>query len=445
MKIKVNDIIEAEVIKLSFGFEAIARHQNMVIFINGAVPGDILKVRITEVKKRFLRADIAEIIKPSLKRRKPPCRYFDNCGGCHLQNIKEDAQLEFKYVVFQDVLRQINKMQKTQILPVLKTDFVNYRNKVQWVNSSSGMGLYAINSHNVIDIDNCLIQKEINNKLLNVVRRFAAEKGWQPFDPLNKTGSLRYVVSRSDHREREVLLTLVSASKELPYLDEFTRVLQDKIPEIKGVNISVNTSSSNIVMSNKTDNLWGRDFINEKISDIKYKISSDSFFQVNIKGFEKILKIIKNEAGSVKTIVDAYCGTGAISLQLSSNADIIYGFEENSKAINDAKENAKNNNIKNIKFFNLKVSNGLDFIHKSRIKTGLLILDPPRAGCEKEVVEKIKIMKPNKIIYVSCNPSTLARDLQELIQFGYKIKYIQPVDMFPQTYHIESVTVVSSS
>lgn len=416
-----------------------------MIFVPYGAPGDLAEVEVVKTEKKYARARILKIIEPSPHRVDPPCKVFYKCGGCQLQHMDYEFQLKCKDEIIKDSLRGLLKICDLEIRPVIKTPCRNYRNKVQWVYGGDAAGLYSRGTHKIIDLDDCLIQKPLNNLAFKYVKNFARQHKWEAFNELDGSGLIRYVASRVNSNSDEILLTLVATSFEIPHLDEFVKFMTESVPKIKGIMVNKNKKSGNVILTDENKIIWGKDCLNECIKKMKYKISALSFFQVNIEGLEKIIDlIIKFIDKPANVMVDAYCGVGTLALQLAHLSKRVYGFEENKHSINDAKYNAKLNAIKNIKFLNVQVKNGFDFLLKDRIKPDLIILDPPRAGCEGKVIEQLVKLKAQKIIYISCNPSTLARDLKQLIPAGYNKAVVQPVDMFPQTYHVETVALLSS-
>lgn len=425
---------------MAFGGCAISRFKNLVVFVPFGAPGDLVEAEIVEHKKNYARARILKIIHPSSLREKPACGVYYECGGCNFQHINYKGQLKCKDEIINDALRGVKIHSNVKIKPVIGSSCWNYRNKAQWVYGNNIMGLYSKGSHNIVNLENCLIQNTLNNQLFDQIKKFTKKYQWQAFDEAKKNGFIRHIVSRVNSSGSQLLLTLVSGDFNIPYLEEFTEFIRYNIPHIKGILVNKNDKSGNVILTDNFKTVWGENYLTETINNIKYKVSMLSFFQVNIEALKKIIDLITAFISApLGIIADLYCGVGTLALQVTHLCNTVYGFEENKWAALDAKHNKKINSIKGAKFFNIKVANGLDFLLKNKIKPDLIILDPPRIGCEKEVIFYLKSLKAPKIVYISCNPSTLARDLTALGQAGYKNVEIQPVDMFPQTYHVETV------
>lgn len=442
--------VELEITAIAAGGEAIGRYNNFVVFVPYGIPGDFLLVKIIEIKKTFAKGKIERIITSSPNRIEPRCSIYNHCGGCHFQHIDYKAQLSIKKKITQDSVSRIGNLKNVIINDVYGIENPwYYRNKVQVVIGESlrfkknnenmpVIGLYARKTHKIISMENCFIQNKINNKVLAEVKKLLLKYRWKIYNENSHKGDIRHLISRTNHDNSEVLLTVVSKSPDLLNFSNFAQIISSEIEEIKGVVLNHNPGKTNVILGSENTKVIGNDYINQKIDGIKFRVSSSSFFQVNIEGLKILLEYVKSiiQHNAGKTLIDAYCGVGVFSIMLSGLFRKIYGIEEVKASIDDARCNADKNRISNIVFFNDRV--------EDRIKdlTGLcdvIILDPPRSGIKREVTEIIAGTKIPTIIYISCNPSTLARDIGILKDHGYLVKSVQPVDMFPQTCQVEAI------
>lgn len=462
MKIKRNDIIEVKVDSISFGGSGFTKYNDIAIFIDKALPGQKLKIKLFKKYKNYFKGGIVEIIDETPFALEPKCIHFNDCGGCSFQNFDYKEQLKQKELQVKDTLSHIGNLKSLEVNPILgaKKQF-NYRNKMEFTFSNNQwfekhnpkkkkelcLGLHPKGRFDkTIDLESCQIQSSIANKIMNTVREIAIKTNLVPYDIRKHTGFLRQLVIRSADYNSETMVVIVTSKNDQKKLEPIVKQLA-KIKEIKSIINNVNSKKADVSYSNERYLLHGEDFITEKIGNYKFKISSDSFFQTNSKQTKKLYDIIKKEADlkGKEIIYDLYCGTGTIGIYLSKKAKKVYGFEIISSAVDDAIINADNNNIKNALFFQGDIKDVL--IDNQEIKTiekpDISIVDPPRSGLHPKALKNILKLDQKKIIYISCNPSTQARDLKEIMNYGYKIKNIQPIDMFPHTPHIESVVTLA--
>ena len=462
MSIKRNDIIEVTVDSLSFGGSGFTRYNNIAIFIDKALPGQKLRIKLFKKYKNYFKAGIVEIIKESPYFLNPKCLHFNDCGGCSFQNLEYGQQLKQKGNQVKDTLSHIGNLKSLKIKPIIEAkEHFKYRNKMEFTFSSNQwfekhnpkekkklcLGLHPKGRWDkTIDLESCQIQSDIANKIMTITRNVALKNKLVPYDIKKHTGFLRQLVIRSADYNNETMVIIVTSKNDQKKLKPIIEELS-KIKEIKSIINNVNSKKADVSYSNERYLLHGEDFITEKIGNYKFKISSDSFFQTNSKQTKKLYDIIKKEADlkGKEIIYDLYCGTGTIGIYLSKKAKKVYGFEIISSAVDDAIINADNNNIKNTLFFQGDIKDVL--IENQEIKTiekpDISIVDPPRSGLHPKALKNILKLDQKKIIYISCNPSTQARDLKEIMNYGYKIKNIQPIDMFPHTPHIESVVTLA--
>lgn len=419
------------------------------VFIEGALIGEKVKVKIIKVKKSFAYGKLLEILEPSEERCKPSCSIYKRCGGCKLQHSTYKEQLNFKWNRVKDCISRIGKLDENLVkFPIGMEEPWRYRNKVQlpigMVNGQLKIGFFAPRSHEIIDMESCLIQDEVADKAVELTRQWILKNNIKPYNvdgQYDDTGILRHIMIRRGFTTNEVMVVLVTNGEKLPYKDEFVDLMVNNIPGIKSIIQNVNSKATNVILGSKCVTLWGQDTIADYIGKFKFNISPLSFFQVNPVQTEVLYGKALEFAGlnGDETVFDAYCGTGSITLFLSQKAKKVYGVEIIPEAIENANINAKENNVDNVEFFVGESEVIIPDLIKDGIKADVVVVDPPRKGCDKKLLDAISNIDAKRIVYVSCDPSTLARDLAILEENGYKVLEVQPVDMFPHTAHIEVV------
>jgi len=444
---------------VAFGGKGVSKLDDYVIFIPNTLPGDSAKIKITKRKPGFAEARVLEIVTPSELRQEAPCKYFDWCGGCTWQNVSYDQQIKFKGNHVRESLEHIAGIKSVNVLDPLKSENIfAYRNKMEFsfsdrrwllpselgdmsIKKSFALGLHVPGTFDkILSIPKCLLQSETANGILKYVSDYCQSKQLEPYGLRSHEGLLRFLVIRQSSYNNEIMVNIVTTSNEGSDLKELADILQNKYPEIVSIVNTINDKKAQIAFGEKELLLYGRNYIVDKIFDMEFKISANSFFQTNTLQAERLYEIIREFADvDEKDIVwDLYSGTGTISLMLAKLVKIVHGFEIIEKSVDDAKQNAKGFNIKNTFFHAGDLLNNLDQIKE---KPDLIIVDPPRSGMHPKVSKFLNSSEVRKIIYVSCNPTTMARDIK-IINENYKLIKVQPVDMFPQTYHIESVSLL---
>ena len=435
--------------KLVYEGAALAKPDGYPVFIDGACPGDKLKIKITKANKNFANAVIEEIIEPSPHRVKPFCPMHNVCGGCGWQHIYYDFQLEQKRNIVEETVKKITG-EDIEVKPVVASPQTKaFRSKVQYPVSQTKVskrllaGYYKKGSHELVNIKFCPIQPKIIDKITDFIRQNAQELGISGYSEKLHKGNLKHIVYRYSRSENNLIVIFVVNDTQLR--DKFKKLskkLTDEFAHIKGCLINYNPEKTNLIMSNDTRKITGENFITEKIGDKIFKISANSFFQVNIGSAENIFNIvkdiIKNNYKDCR-ILDAYSGVSSFGIWLSDAAKEVVSVEEAPSATKDAAENVKLNNVTNLTALNGDAKKIFEELIAQGQKFDVTVLDPPRKGCEKESLDYAVKLTEKAIIYVSCNPSTLARDLKYLHENGFQTQYIQPVDMFCHSYHIESV------
>jgi 23S rRNA (uracil1939-C5)-methyltransferase len=429
--------------------EGVGKIDNFTVFVQGALSGEKVKIKIVKVAKNYAYGKLLEIVEASKHRIEPGCGIYKSCGGCQLQHMSYEGQLEFKTQRVKDVMERIAKLEHVIVHDALgMKEPYRYRNKVQLpigkVNGEVRIGFYAPRSHHITEMDTCNIQHEIADKVVKLTKEWIIKHDIEPYNELTDKGNVRHIMIRRGFKTGEVMVVIVTKEEKLPYSKEFVEVMRNNIEGLKSVIQNINSKKTNVILGNKNKTLWGEGIITDYIDEFKFNISPMSFFQVNPVQTEilynKTLEYADLSGNEV--VFDAYCGTGTISLFLSQKAKKVYGVEIVPEAIEDAKKNALQNNVANVEFLVGESEKVIpQLIHKG-IKADVVVVDPPRKGCERSLLEAISNMQPQRIVYVSCDPATLARDLGILKELGYKTVEIQPVDMFPQTAHVECVVLI---
>jgi len=419
--------------------EGIGLYHGMRIFVDGALPGECVEAQLTVVKKTYAKGIARQILTPSPDRVRPPCPYFDRCGGCQVMHLNYEAQLKIKQKRVQDALERIGGFKGVSVNPCVPSpEIYGYRNKIQLPVQGSPLkiGLYERRSHNLIDIEACLIHCDLGEALFRDIRRLLSVSDIKPYCTRTGKGELRHVLIKSAINRGEALVVFVAngdASSSLKYL---AKTLFEKHEALKGIVLNRNRGRTNAILGKHYQTLEGQGTIEEVICGLRFKVSPASFFQVNVHQAEALYQYVVDAARSAGSVIDAYCGVGTLSLLLASRNKHVVGIESVPQAIEDARQNAAANQLSNVHFLCQPVEQALDHL----IRGDLLILNPPRKGCAPEVIDAVS---QKRLIYVSCDPATCARDLSRLN--GYDIVKVQPFDMFPQTSHVETVVVLEKS
>jgi 23S rRNA (uracil1939-C5)-methyltransferase len=440
--IAVGEKVTMELFDITHSGEGLGREKDMIVFVEGGLPGDEVEVEIKNVKKTYAQGKLLSIIKESPERVKPDCQYFPKCGGCQLLHMSYDGQLRVKTKMVEDALERIGGFKGIEVNPILgMEDPKRYRNKAQFKVDDKGMGFYQKKSHNLVHIDDCLNQPDSAAAVIKTMNAVISDLNLSLYDEKTGKGYVRGILQRTN-LEGENMITLIVNGKNLSQQEEIVAAILAGIPNVTSIFVNINREKSNVVMGKKSICVYGATRLVEEIGDLKFSISPNSFFQVNSKQTKKLYDTVKEFAALTGTeiVFDLYCGTGAIGLYLASQAKQVIGIESVPNAILDARENAGLNHSDNAVFLLGRADVEVVRIAKDEnIKPDLVILDPPRKGCEETLLKAIGDLKTKRVIYVSCNPATLARDLKIMIAMGYEINAVQPVDLFPGTGHVETV------
>ncbi|WP_411169108.1 23S rRNA (uracil(1939)-C(5))-methyltransferase RlmD [Clostridium sp. MB05] len=443
-----------DIVGVGYEGEGIAKIDGYPIFIEGAIYGEKVRVLIMKVKKNFAYGKLLEVLEASKDRIEPKCRNYKRCGGCSVQHMNYKKQLDYKWERVKDCIYKIGGLSKDIVkYPLGMEEPERYRNKVQLpvglVKGKLAIGFYAPRSHDIIDLNTCLIQDKVADKVAELTRLWIEKYKIQPATidgKFNPNGIIRHIMIRRGFKTNEVMVVLVTLKKEVPYIEEFINIIKNEIDGIKSIIQNINEKETNVILGERCITLWGEDTITDYIGDFKFNISPLSFFQVNPAQTEVLYSKALEYANLTgeETVFDAYCGTGTITLFLSQKAKKVYGVEIIKAAIDNANENARINNVNNVEFFVGKSEEIIPELMEKGINPEVIVVDPPRKGCDIKLLEAIGKARPKKVVYVSCDPSTLSRDLKILEEKGYRTEIVQPVDMFPHTSHVETVIMMTS-
>lgn len=472
ISIKKRKAYEFEIIDLAFGGKGIAKPDGFPVFIDQCLPGDVVFAKVTKKKKSWAQGKLIKIIKPSSLRSDSRCRYADFCGGCKWQSLAYDRQLDYKKRHVKASLEHIGRLKDVPVKDVIPSDPVfGYRNKMEFsctphrwlmpeelnnpdVAKDFGIGLHVPGTFDrVIDIHQCEITPKAGNDILNDVRQFILDSGLPAYHLKTHEGFWRFLMLRHSVAFDTWMVNIVTKTKNLDIVTQLSDLLARKYDNTAAIVNNITDAKSGVSMGQEEICLHGKPYIREKLKEFEFRISANSFFQTNTRSCERLYETVSMFAALTgeETVLDLYSGTGTIPIWLSKEAKKIIGIEIVKSAVEDAKKNAELNGIENCVFLEGDIKDVLPSFHlksadnshrASSLKADAMIIDPPRTGMHKDVVQMVLDVRPEKIVYVSCNPATLARDL-EMLSCRYDIKEIQPVDMFPHTHHIESVALLN--
>ncbi len=430
--------------------EGIAKIKNFTVFIPGAMKEEKVKIVIVKVNTSHAFGKVLEIITPSKARQDTDCTTYQRCGGCNLRHMKYKETLELKKNMVQNL---VDKSLKTKLIvkdTIGMEKPYHYRNKAQYPvgynkNGEMVTGVYAKRSHEIIEINACGIQMPISEQIAKFILQWIKENGISAYNEKTGNGQLRHIIVKIGLHTGEVMCILVTNEKDLPNETKLVEALKQKFPEIKTIVKNINNKNTNVIMGKENYILYGNGYIQDKLGDFTFTISPLSFYQINPIQTEKLYHLAIEKANLEKKdiVLDLYCGIGTIGTFASPQVKQVYGIEVVEQAIKDAKENAKINQIQNMQFYCGEVEEILEkVLQKENMVPNVVFVDPPRKGLDEVTIQNIRKLKPKRLIYISCNPATLMRDLKQLEE-EYDIRELQPVDMFPFTSHIETVTLLT--
>lgn len=442
-----------DIVDIGQGGVGIGKYDGFTVFVDGGLIEDKIKVKITKSKKNYAVGDIVEILERSPFRVARRCSEgLRQCGGCQIQELDYQKQLDIKTNEVKQVISRIGKLDDVVIHDTLGMENpFRYRNKAQFPiqkkNDMPIIGFYKKKSHDLISTDECIIQHEVNDKIMKIIKTYIRAYNVSIYDEKTHKGLLRHLVTKVGFTTGEVMIVLVANGRKLPHLNELASVLEENIPGFKTLVVNVNTQKTNVILGKENIVAYGDGIIRDYIGELVFEISPLSFFQVNPLQTEVLYNKALEYAnlGENDTVFDIYCGIGTISLFLAQKAKKVYGIEIIEDAIKDAKRNAEINDMDNVEFYVGKAEEVVPKMYKEGKRANVVVVDPPRKGCDEKVLDTIVSMQPDRVVYVSCNPSTLARDLAYLNDRGYKCHEVQPVDMFPHSVHVENVALITKA
>ncbi|MCF6411982.1 23S rRNA (uracil(1939)-C(5))-methyltransferase RlmD [Pseudalkalibacillus salsuginis] len=451
-KLKAGDTIRLAIKRLGINGEGIGFYNKKVTFVTGALPGEEVIARVTKPLPNRIEAEMVSIKKRSKDRVKPPCPIYEQCGGCQLQHLRYEAQLKEK----KDIVRQAFSRYTdfdAHHLPLKDTigmeDPWNYRNKSQFQVAKKGAsvlaGLYGLGSHKLIDLSNCMVQHPQTTSATNTVKKILEDLNISIYNERERSGIVRTIVTRVSFRTEKVQVVLITTQREIPKKDLLIKEMKKRLPEVTSILQNINGQKTSLIFGDETIHLEGDQTIQETLGDLSFELSARAFFQLNpvqtVKLYNEARKAAKL-TGEEK-VVDAYCGVGTIGLWLSERAGEVRGMDVIEESIKDANENAARHGINNATYVTGKAEELLPKWLKEGWKPDVIVVDPPRTGCDMTFLKTVAKIQPKRMVYVSCNPSTLAKDVDYLTKHsGFKIERLQPVDMFPHTAHVEAIATL---
>ena len=450
MEFKKNTVVTVDITDMGQDGEGIGKVEGYTLFVKDAVIGDRVQVKVMKAKKSYGYARLLEILIPSPDRVDPRCPCARQCGGCQIQALSYASQLKFKEEKVRSCLERIGGFERIPLQPIIGMESpYRYRNKAQFPigrgkDGRPVAGFYAGRTHTIIPQEDCVLGIRENQSILEVILGFMEEYSIPAYREEDGTGLVRHVLIRSGFATRELMVCLVTNGETLPKAQVLVERLKD-IAGIASISLNINTARTNVILGDRVEVLWGKPYIEDVLDGVRYQISPLSFYQVNPIQTRELYRKALQYAGlhGTETVWDLYCGIGTISLFLAGQAGHVYGVEIVPPAIEDARKNAQLNGIENAEFFVGKAEEVLPRKYQEeQISADVIVVDPPRKGCDSAVLETMLQIRPKRIVYISCDPATLARDLKILCQGRYKLQKVQPVDMFPHTTHVETVCLL---
>jgi 23S rRNA (uracil1939-C5)-methyltransferase len=440
--------LELRIDSLAYGGNGVARLNGFVVFVKRGLPGDLVRARVTKVKRSHAEAEAIEVLEPGAPRVEAPCIHFPACGGCRYQDLAYESQLEAKASQVADALARIGGLRDLELEPAVPAESIfHYRNKLEYAFTDTpagpGLGLHRAGRWDeVLDLERCWLTTDLGNAIREAARTWARAEGLVPYDQEAQRGYLRHLVVREGRNTAQALVTLVTAPGELEGADRFVSALR-RFPEVRSIHWAVNDRPAEVT-NLPTKLLWGEPWIEEEILGKRFRVRPNAFLQTNTAMCEKLYGLAAEYAGLTgqETVYDLYCGIGTIGLTLAEHALTVWGVETSEESVACALENAELNSVTNAAFFAGDTADSLEELRDRSGPPDVVIVDPPRAGLTGKALKAVGALEAPKIVYVSCNPTTLAGNAKELIaSYGYRLERIRPVDMFPHTPHIEAVAL----
>ncbi len=449
--LRKNDIVELTVVGMSAEGNGVCRYAEegsdtaLTVFVPQTAVGDVIECRIVKVQSRLAYGKVERVITPSDHRIEVDCPVFGKCGGCVYRHVSYEAELSYKWQRVADALKRIGGLSITPE-PVVGCECPDrYRNKGQYPVTAGEhrplIGLYAARSHRVIEQHDCLLQPPVFKTILDTVAAWMKQQRVTPYDETTRTGLVRHIYIRKGERSGEVMVCLVCTNGKLPEPGRLVEALKQNVPHLTSVMVNLNKADTNVILGEQTFCLYGEDHITDTLCGLRFRLSPLSFYQVNTVQAERLYTIARDYAAldRTKVLMDLYCGTGTIGLSMAQKTEQLIGVEIVPQAVEDAKRNAETNGITNARFFTADAAEAAKRLEREGVRPDTVVLDPPRKGCDEALIDTVVRMAPERVVYVSCDPATLARDLKRFDERGYVTEKVTPVDMFPRTAHVESV------
>ena len=445
--LKKNDEIELYIEDFTSEGSGVGHFEGMAVFVSGAAAGDKAFVHIIKVKSTYAIGKCIKLLKPSKTRIAPDCEYAGSCGGCAFRHISYEAETAMKKKRVEDAFQRIGGINKKLDGFIAAENLTRYRNKAEYPVSFEKelkIGFYALHTHRIIDCRDCVLQPEIFADIVAVIRKWTVEFGISIYNSETGNGLLRHIYIRQGAVSKEIMVCLVINGERIPKEAELVKRLCE-IPDIKSIVLNINRLNNNVILGEECKTVYGADCIYDELCGVKIRLSPLSFYQVNHAQAEKLYRKAAEYAqlNGSQTVLDMYCGAGTIGLSMADKAKNVIGVEIVEPAVRDAKINAGLNGIKNAQFYCADASQAAQMLKEQGIKPDVIVLDPPRKGCSQELVKTVSEMQPDRVVYVSCDPATLARDCKRFGELGYKVEKLTAVDLFPRTVHCEAVALLT--
>ena len=451
VNISKNDEYIIDIIDINHEGQGIGEIEGYRVFVDGVVVGESVRIKLIKVNKTYGYGKLIEVVRTSPDRVDCVCNVGRRCGGCTIGHVEYLTQLKYKTKLVRESMRRIGGVDTVVDDIIGAKEPLWYRNKAQFpvknIDGKIQMGFYARNTHNIVHCDECMIHNHKINEVKKVVERFLQDNKIEAYDEVNKIGIVRHVMVRVGENTGDVMVVIVAVTSNVPHINELVYVLQDKIKGLRSVVVNINKRDTNVILGDKDVIIWGSEYIEDNVEGIKFRISPKSFYQVNTQQMKVLYAKVLEYAGlkGNEVVFDLYCGIGSITLMLARRARYVYGVEVVAEAIENARANAYVNGVNNVEFLQGKAEDVIPHMYDGGTKADVVVVDPPRKGCDRVLIDTVVAMQPERIVYVSCNPATLARDVRIFGEDGYFVDKITPVDMFPMTMHVETVVLLSKA
>ncbi len=451
MEVKKNDMVQMEITGMTTEGMGVGRYEGLAVFVPLTAPGDVIRARIVKVAKNHAYGRLEEVLTPSPYRVEPDCPVFSQCGGCCYRHISYEAELQIKGDRVRDALSRIGGFSELPIRPIVGAPSRDgYRNKALLPlgakkDGSLAMGFYAVNSHRIVDCPHCRLQPESFNALMKAFRDWEKDWGDPLYDEESHSGVLRRLYLRCGEKTGELMACVVVNGEGLRHERELTEALRRAAPELTGIVINSNREKTNVALGKNCRTVWGSGFIKDTLCGLTFRLSPLSFYQVNRTQAQRLYEQAARYAALTgeETLLDLYCGAGTIGLSMADRVKKVIGVEIVPEAVENARQNARDNGIENAEFLCADAAMAAEELSRRGERPDVILLDPPRKGCEKSLIETVVSFEPKRIVYVSCDPATLSRDLKYFAELGYPPLEAAPFDLFPATAHVETVAVLS--